>query len=251
MRRTASALSGLSLAAVLLLAGCASGEQSAGEKQSAGSTTSAAASASVASSSPASEPASSGAATGSATSSAPSASGSAPSASSTPSGAASSSAAAASVSGEHNDADTMFAQMMIPHHQQAVEMADILLQKDGIPPQVRTLAEDVKKAQTPEIERMQGFLQAWGEGEGTEHSGHMMAGMMSPEELRGLQEADGVAAAKTFLGGMIAHHEGALDMARTEAAKGRNPEAVALAKDIESAQKAEIETMTRMLADLG
>ena len=64
---------------------------------------------------------------------------------------------------EHNDADVMFAQMMIPHHRQAVEMSEMILTKDGIDPQVTELATTIKDAQGPEIETMTGWLEAWGE----------------------------------------------------------------------------------------
>ena len=61
-----------------------------------------------------------------------------------------------------NDADVMFASMMIPHHEQAIEMADLILGKDGIDERVVTLAQQIKDAQGPEIETMQGWLQEWG-----------------------------------------------------------------------------------------
>ncbi|MGX9787226.1 DUF305 domain-containing protein [Mycobacterium sp. MMS18-G62] len=66
-------------------------------------------------------------------------------------------------SGEaHNQADAMFAMHMIPHHQQAIEMSDIVLAKQGIDPRVIELANQIKAAQGPEIEKMQGWLKQWG-----------------------------------------------------------------------------------------
>ncbi|OFT23343.1 hypothetical protein HMPREF3160_06950 [Arthrobacter sp. HMSC06H05] len=63
------------------------------------------------------------------------------------------------MSADHNDADIMFAQMMIPHHQQAVEMSEILLAKDDIPAEVIEFAQGVIDAQGPEIDRMNYMLE--------------------------------------------------------------------------------------------
>jgi uncharacterized protein (DUF305 family) len=77
----------------------------------------------------------------------------------TPSSAQSSTAAPAAA---HNQADMMFARMMIPHHQQAIEMSDMILGKQGIDPRVVDLAKQIKAAQGPEIQQMQGWLNQWG-----------------------------------------------------------------------------------------
>jgi uncharacterized protein (DUF305 family) len=63
----------------------------------------------------------------------------------------------------HNQADVMFAQHMIPHHQQAIEMSDMILAKQDIDPRVVELANQIKTAQGPEIEQMQGWLKQWGQ----------------------------------------------------------------------------------------
>jgi uncharacterized protein (DUF305 family) len=162
---------------------------------------------------------------------------------------ASPSAASSGVAADHNSADAMFAQMMIPHHEQAVEMSDIMLAKDGLDPQITQLAEDIKAAQGPEIEKMTGWLQAWGEP--MEMSGgHAMEGMMSPDDLAALETAQGDEAARMFLTQMIAHHEGAVAMAEEEAANGQNPDSVALAETVVADQSAEIEKMKELLARL-
>ena len=62
----------------------------------------------------------------------------------------------------HNQADMNFAHMMIAHHQQAIEMSDIILAKQGIDPRVVELAQQIKAAQGPEIEQMQGWMSQWG-----------------------------------------------------------------------------------------
>ncbi|MGK2868189.1 MAG: DUF305 domain-containing protein, partial [Mycobacterium sp.] len=102
------------------------------------------------------------------------------------SSAASSPAISTSVStsadaGSHNDADVAFAQGMIPHHEQAIEMSDMLLGKQGVDPAVVSLAEEIKAAQAPEIEKMQGWLQQWGASSApatssTDMPGHSMPG---------------------------------------------------------------------------
>ena len=104
-----------------------------------------------------------------------------------------------------NDADVMFAQMMIPHHEQAIEMSDELLEKDGVDEQVRDLAQQIKDAQQPEIDQMKDWLDEWGADEldgtggmgGMDHG--MGDGMMSDDDMDRLEEADGTDASRLFL----------------------------------------------------
>ncbi len=166
------------------------------------------------------------------------------------SGMSSSSAPAAA---DFKEADATFAQMMIPHHAQAVEMSDLMLKKAGIPAAVTGLATRIKAAQGPEIEKMTGWLKRWNQP--TEMpsgmaGGHSMSGMMGEEDMTALDAAQGTEAAKLFLTQMIAHHEGAVMMAKTESTDGKNPEAVQLAKDIVTAQETEIQEMKDLLATL-
>ncbi|VXC07144.1 CueP family metal-binding protein [Citricoccus sp. K5] len=160
----------------------------------------------------------------------------------------------AAASGEVDQADVMFAQMMIPHHEQAVEMSDILLAKEGLTPEVVTLAEEIRAAQAPEIEQMNDWLEDWGvDPRATDH-GSMdhggMDGMLAPAELERLEQADAAEATRLYLEGMIEHHEGAVQMAEDEIAEGQHPEAVALAEAIIETQNAEIREM-RDLLDAG
>lgn len=165
----------------------------------------------------------------------------------------------------HNDADVAFAQGMIPHHQQAIEMSDMLLGKQGVDPRVITLANEIKAAQDPEIDQMTGWLSQWGAATTTPSPssttpgmpGHDMSGgdmpgmaghgMMSDQDMAALQEAQGAEASRLFLTQMIQHHEGAITMAQEEIDIGQFPAAVALARSIVSAQQREITTMKRML----
>lgn len=233
MKRTMT-LTALALASALTLTACGTGAQD----ENAG----AEASATATSSAPAATPAATATATPSATESATS----------------SATGSAEEVSAEHNDADVMFAQMMIPHHQQAVEMSEMLLAKDEIPAEVAEFAQKVIDAQGPEIERMNAMLTAWGEDpvdmgdmgdmEGMDHGG--MSGMMSEEDMAALEQAQGTEAARLYLEQMTAHHKGAVDMAKDEAKDGQNPQAVQLAEQVIADQEAEITEMEQMLQEL-
>lgn len=149
-------------------------------------------------------------------------------------------------SADANSADVMFAQMMVPHHEQAIEMSDVLLAKDGVDPEVADLAEQIKAAQGPEIEQMNEWLDEWG----ADMAGDMGHGdgMMSEDDLDALADADGAAAGDLYLEQMIEHHEGAIDMAEAEVSDGKHEGAVAMAESIVETQTAEIATMQEMLA---
>lgn len=160
----------------------------------------------------------------------------------------------------HNDADVMFAQHMIPHHQQAVEMSDVLLAKQGIDARVIDLATQIKGAQAPEIEQMQGWLKQWGnppmppmpqQGHGDMgHGMQGMQGMVSETDMTALRNAQGAEAAKLYLTHMIAHHEGAITMAQDEINDGQYPAAVEMAHAIVKTQQQEIDTMRQILGSL-
>ncbi|MGS2615524.1 DUF305 domain-containing protein [Micromonospora sp. LZ34] len=150
--------------------------------------------------------------------------------------------------------DVMFAQMMIPHHRQAVEMADLAATR-AAEPEVKRLAGQIRAAQAPEIATMTGWLAAWGHpapsaGARTPHQDHGMPGMMSDADMQGLAAASGQDFDRRFLTMMIAHHEGAVTMAEDELTDGANAEAKALAREIITAQRAEIAMMKEVLARL-
>lgn len=164
--------------------------------------------------------------------------------------------AAGEVDPEHNDADVMFAQMMLPHHRQAIEMSDVLLAKADVDEDVVALAEQIKAAQDPEIEEMTAFLEGWGEEvpaddmQGMNHDmgDGGMSGMMSPEQMQQLEEANGPEAARLFLEQMIEHHTGAVEMAQKQLDAGQNPQALELAQTIVDSQQTEITQMQELLA---
>jgi uncharacterized protein (DUF305 family) len=144
------------------------------------------------------------------------------------------------------DADIMFLQMMIPHHEQAVVMSK-LASSQGASPEVLKLADAIAAAQGPEIEQMRTWLED--SGAGTAMGGHAMHmdGVLSDEQMAELSNAKGADFDRLYLEGMIGHHEGAITMAQDVIDNGENPTVIALAQKIIDAQTAEIAQMKRML----
>lgn len=156
-----------------------------------------------------------------------------------------------------SDADIIFAQLMIPHHEQAVQMADMAL-KQASASGVLQLAQQIKDAQDPEIQQMRGWLGTWGAPErmagvhGMDHGdmdmgGQSAGGMMSREDMSALMNAQGSDFDQMWLEMMIEHHQGAIAMAESVKQKSQNSDVIALSDSIISAQEAEIATMQRLL----
>jgi uncharacterized protein (DUF305 family) len=148
-----------------------------------------------------------------------------------------------------NDADVTFTQNMIPHHQQAIEMAK-LVDSHTDRPELHRLADSVESSQRQEITQMRGWLRSWGKpatpSEG--HGGHgdtEMPGMMSEADMRRLMEATGTEFDLAFVEMMAAHHQGAIDMANTELKDGSLPEVTRLAEQIIDIQRDEIDQLQR------
>lgn len=163
---------------------------------------------------------------------------------------------------DFNDADVLFAQSMIPHHREAIAMADMALATDvQANADVVALATQIKGAQDPEIAQMTTLLQAWGQpldmpgmesGEtmdGMEGMEGMegMDGMMSAEAMTALAALTGAEFDTAWASAMIAHHEGAVSMAQTVKAAGSNPEVLTLADAIITGQQAEIDQMKALI----
>ena len=152
-----------------------------------------------------------------------------------------------------NDDDVMFAQMMIPHHEQAIELADIALDPAvGASDDVRKLATDIKSAQDPEIERMTSLLTSWEQPLTADPSvdhGSMMKGMLTVEELDALGTLVGAEFDRAWLEAMIAHHEGAVGMATEVRETGINPDIAELADDVATTQSSEIQLMTSLVEE--
>lgn len=138
--------------------------------------------------------------------------------------------------------DLIFAEMMIPHHEQAIEMSELAL-KLSQDPEVLALAQEILDAQAPEIEQMK----TWGNLNLEAHAGHTMMGMLTPAQMSALAAATGSAFNRLFLEGMIVHHEGAIQMAQM-VIQSPNAEARKLGEQIVVSQAAEIKLMQKMLA---
>ncbi|MFD9033450.1 DUF305 domain-containing protein [Streptomyces sp. NPDC059567] len=169
---------------------------------------------------------------------------------------ASATAAPSASPGAFNDADVAFAQAMIPHHEQALAMAKLA---DGRAEDagVKKIVADVERAQDPEIRKMKSWLKGWGRpesagqnGHGGAHGGHDMAGMMSEQDMKDLESLKGKAFDRKFAELMIAHHDGAVEMARAEQKDGRNETAKKLADDVVRTQSAEITELREILGRL-
>ncbi len=147
-------------------------------------------------------------------------------------------------SGTYTDDELMFASMMIPHHSQAVTMSELAL-ANTTNPEILSLATAIRDAQAPEIEQMQSWLDASNYSES--HAHHMeMSGMLKDEEIAELSSAKGESFDRLFLEGMIAHHEGAIEMI-SMIKNSTNSEVKKLYADILTSQSAEIETMKALL----
>ena len=150
-----------------------------------------------------------------------------------------------------NEADVTFSQMMIPHHEQAIEMSDMALDPNTeASAAIIALATQIKGAQDPEISQMKNLITTWGmptEMGSMDHSS-MMEGMLSLKEMRALGQLKGPEFDKAWAKAMIAHHEGAISMANEVLDNGKNDEILALARAVVSGQTTEIETL-KTLAD--
>ncbi len=147
------------------------------------------------------------------------------------------------------DPNVEFAQQMIPHHEQALEMAALVAVRSA-DPDVEALAAKIEAAQAPEIEQMQTWLAQWGESEVDDaHGGHGSEhGMMTAEQMAALETATGAEFDDLWLEMMIDHHEGAIVMAEEVLAQSSDPQVEQLAQDVIAAQTAETEQMTDLLA---
>jgi uncharacterized protein (DUF305 family) len=167
-------------------------------------------------------------------------------------GAAAGAAPGSSAAATSNEADAAFAGHMIVHHQQAVEMAELAASRAGNA-EVKKLSAQIKAAQSPEIATMTGWLRAWGQPAspaGMDMGHGTMPGVMSDDDMKKLAAMSGTEFDKEFLRMMIAHHEGAIEMAKEETSGGANADAKALAQQIGTSQQAEIDDMKQLLGSL-
>ncbi|MFE2568503.1 DUF305 domain-containing protein [Streptomyces mirabilis] len=164
-------------------------------------------------------------------------------------GGSKSSATATAKAGDVDEADVTFAQMMIPHHEQAVAMAELA---DGraSDAEIKDLAAKIEKAQDPEIKTMTGWLKSWGKPTATGDTPGMdmgSDGMMSDKDMKELKAMQGKEFDKMFAQMMIDHHDGAIAMAKTEQKSGQNADAKKMADAIVRGQSAEVKRLQSIL----
>lgn len=157
--------------------------------------------------------------------------------------------------------DVSYLQMMIPHHGQALAVAELAATR-AADPRVRAVAERIDAAQGPETWLMAGWLAERGidvpspeedphDYDHGEHGHHPMVGLLTDDEVAALAAADGAAFDRLFLAAMIRHHEGAIAMATDALAGATDPRVAEIARDVAAGQAAEAARMRRILADLG
>lgn len=150
----------------------------------------------------------------------------------------------------HNADDIMFAQMMIPHHQQALELSALVPERSSNPA-VIALAAKIAAEQQPEINTMKALLLQWDADPtpASDHGGHgmTMQGMVDDATMAKLQSLKGAEFDTLWLQSMIGHHQGAIEMAKAQVANGSSADMTTLAKSIITAQQAEIDQMKQML----
>ena len=156
-------------------------------------------------------------------------------------------------SAEHNAADVAFAEDMIPHHRQAVDMTAMVPSR-STNPDLLVMATHISSDQQAEILTMKGLLAQWGvqdapsQENAMDHSGMHIAGMVDGATLNTIQSLSGPSFDALWMTSMISHHQGAIAMAQNEIDQGRSPDAIKLAKMIISAQQREIAQMNHLLS---
>jgi uncharacterized protein (DUF305 family) len=148
----------------------------------------------------------------------------------------------------YSSQDIMFAQMMIPHHQQAVDLGT-LAESRASNTQVKTIAAQIKSEQAPEIEQMKSWLDAGNSGMDMGHD-MGMDGMLSSEEMTVLENSTGAEFDRLYVAGMISHHEGAIQMAQM-VLNSSSTEIRALGEAIIESQTKQVSYLKGLLTKLG
>lgn len=152
---------------------------------------------------------------------------------------------------KHSEADVEFVQAMIPHHEQAIHMAELAAEHANSP-DTKTIASTIKTKQEEEVKTMETLLHEWGMEKEAAGHGAIHPGMLTEQELKELEEARGVEFDKLYLEQMIKHHKGAITLAEEyeHEHKGENKEIEKLAAEIKRGQEREIEEIERELVGL-
>ena len=153
-------------------------------------------------------------------------------------------------SGDLSSDDIMFLQMMIPHHQQAIDISDLALTKSS-DSELLALAKDIRDGQGAEIVKMKAWLDGANAGMDPGHSmGHDMGGMLGDSELAALKAATGKSFDLLWLKGMTGHHVGAIDMAAM-IENAENAEIKSFGQAIVTTQSAQNKQMAAMIKRMG
>lgn len=149
---------------------------------------------------------------------------------------------------DYTGADVMFLQMMIPHHQQAVDISNLAM-KSSTNKELIALAKIIARDQAAEIIQMKAWLKDAGAKEDMGHAMDGMGGMLNKDELSALKAAKGQEFDKLWLEGMTEHHDGAIHMVQM-IEDAENAEVKAFGTKVIADQTAQIEQMKKMLASL-
>jgi len=153
-------------------------------------------------------------------------------------------------SGDLSGDDVMFLQMMIPHHQQAIDISDLALTK-STDSELLALAKDIRDEQAAEIVKMKAWLDAVGADLEMDHgASHSMSGMLSDSELAALEKATGKSFDVLWLKGMTGHHTGAIDMAAM-IENAKSAEIKSFGEGIVASQSAQNKAMAAMIKRIG
>lgn len=148
----------------------------------------------------------------------------------------------------HNEVDVHFLGMMVPHHEQAIDMSDVLLASDVDDAQVRDLAQRIKDGQERENEQMRAWADEWGIQKDMDfHSNHIANGMFQPEELEEFSSLKGDQLRTTFLEMMHYHHKHVIEMTQGEIQNGAYAPLREMAQDMVDVQTAEMREMEDLL----
>lgn len=148
---------------------------------------------------------------------------------------------------EFSSDEIMFAQMMIPHHQQAITISAFAT-KNSTNKDILSLAAEISSEQAPEIEIMKGWITSAGEALGMDHSMDM-GGMLSQKDIDLLSKAKGVKFDQLFLTGMIAHHQGAIKMVKM-IENSTNNEVKSFGASVIASQSKQITVMSDLLKNI-
>lgn len=151
-------------------------------------------------------------------------------------------------SAQARETDGAFIAGMVPHHESAVDMANVALDR-AQHPEIKQLAKDIVSSQTDEIDRLEAAHQRlFGASLSSMSGEHGSMGMSQDEmgmsgDMAELEDAKPFD--RTFIDMMVSHHQGAIEMARVELQAGSDPELKAMAQDIVDAQSREIDEMNQ------